>query len=350
MTLTLEALDYSRPVQPLFTQATRAGFIHSIFPKALNIVVDDTIFVLLSAEVSRMPNSARLPACIMEQLYAKLSPGAEVCVGNGTLSIPMLDLSIHLPDKAGWEPVPMIAAHSWRHETVTRHAQLLARHLAQRAQQDGLAPLVKPLLLHQEIQETPLAKIALPLLRLLLQASRDRDIANVEKAARGLAGLGPGLTPSGDDTLGGFIGVLALLSFQAGPDTIQWGRTPTRGIPTCGLTPPPYMKSDRPLATIIADAARPCTTLLSATLLAHAARGEMAEHVGELLMALTQPEEETATVLQAAERVLAYGACSGGDTLLGLLLGLQAAGIDYPTDYIGENYGHTGAAQAEYVL
>lgn len=326
MTLTFEALDYSRPIQPLFVQAERAGFIHSIFPKALNIVVDDTLFVLLSAEASRMPNSARLPACIMKQLYAKLSPGTEVCVGNGTLSIPVLDLSMHLPDKLAWEPVPVIAAHGWRHATVTRHANLLARHLAHRSQQDGLAHLVKPLLLHQETRETPLAQIALPLLRLLLQASREQDIANVEKAARGLAGLGPGLTPSGDDTLGGFIGMMALAGSQPGMDR----------------------EASKHLAEVIAGAARPRTTLLSATLLAHAARGEMAEHVGELLMAL--PVEETATVLQAAERVLAYGACSGGDTLLGLLLGLQAAGIDYPIDYTGEDYGHTSAAQAEYVL
>ncbi len=349
MTVTLEALDYSRPIQPLFAQEARAGFIHSIFPKALNIVVDETLIVLLSAEVSRMPNGARLPACIMEQLYAELSPGTEVCVGNGELSIPVLDLSIHLPGKVSWEPVPVIATHGWRRATVARHAHLLAQHLAHRSQQDGLASLVKPLLLHQAARETTLAHIALPLLRLLLRASREQDMASVEKAARGLAGLGPGLTPSGDDTLGGFIGVMALLSFKAGPDTIQWGRTPTRGVPTCGLTPPPHMKNDRPLATIIADAARPFTTLLSATLLAHAARGEMAEHVGDLLVAL--PVEETATVLQAAERVLAYGACSGGDTLLGLLLGLQAAGIAYPlVDHIGEDYGHTSAAQAEYVL
>jgi hypothetical protein len=306
MTLILEALDYSRPIQPLFAQATRAGFIHSIFPKALNIVVDDSLFVLLSAELARMPNSARLPACIMEQLYAKLSPGAVVCVGDGTLSIPIRDLSMHLPDKAGWEPVPVIAAHGWRHATVTRHAHLLARHLAQRSQQDGLAPLVKPLLLHQETRETPLAKIALPLLRLLLQASQERDLANVEKAARGLAGLGPGLTPSGDDTLGGFTGVLALAGSQSGMDR----------------------EANKHLVEVIANAAQPRTTLLSATLLAHAARGEMAEHVGELLMALTLPGEETATVLQAAERVLAYGACSGGDTLLGFLLGLQVASLD----------------------
>ncbi len=338
MTLTLEALDYSRPIRPLFAQAARTGFVHSIFPKALNIVVDDTLFVLLSAGVSRMPNSARLPACIMEQLYAKLRPGVEVCVGNGKLSIPKIDLFVHLPDKAAWEPVPMIAGHSWHSATGVRHAHLLAQHLAQRAGQDGLAHLVKPLLLQQATWETPLAKIALPLLRLLLRASREQDVVGVEQVARGLAGLGPGLTPSGDDTLGGFIGVMALLSFQAGPDDIKskdlvgrqgatdgWGRTPTRGVPTCGITRPPHMKGNRQLARMIADAARLCTTLLSATLLAHAARGEVAEHVGELLMALAG--EESATVLQAAERVLAYGACSGGDTLLGLLLGLQVAGI-----------------------
>jgi Protein of unknown function (DUF2877) len=326
MTLILEALDYSRPIQPLFAQATRAGFIHSIFPKALNIVVDDTLFVLLSAKVSRMPNSARLPACIMEQLYAKLSPGTGVCVGNGTLSIPILDLSIYLPDTVGWEPVPVIAAYGWRHASVSRHARLLAQHLAHRSRQDGLAHLVKPLLLDQKTRETPLAQIALPLLRLLLRASREQDRANVEKAARGLAGLGPGLTPSGDDTLGGFIGVLGL----------------------AGVQPEMDREASKHLAEVIASAARPHTTLLSATLLAHAARGEMAEHVGELLMAL--PVDDSATVLQAAERVLAYGAYSGGDTLLGLLLGLQAAGIDYTIDYTGENYGHTSAAQAEHLL
>lgn len=325
MAVTLEALDYSRPVQPLFAGAAHTGIIHSVFPKALNIAVGDTLFVLLSSEVSRMPNSVRLPAFVMERLHAQLSPYMEVCVGNNKLYIPTLDLSIRLPRTAGWESVPAITRHGWHRPTVTQHACVLAQHLAHRSRQDGLAPLVKPLLLQQAAAEIPLAKIALPLLRLLVRASRQLDILGIEKAARGLAGLGPGLTPSGDDTLGGFVGVMALLSSQLGPDRTQ-------------------------LATIITNAARPHTTILSAKLLAHAARGELAEHVGDLLMSLTLPIEASEVVLQAAEHVLAYGACSGGDTLLGLLLGLQASGIDYPIDYTGENYGHTGATQAEYVL
>src|SRR5690348_2463146 len=113
MTRVLEVLDFSRPVQPLFAQPTRAGSIHSIFPRALNIAVDETLLTLLSDEKPRMPNSARLPRCIMEQLYSTLSSGVQVRVGDGRLLIPILDLSIHLPEREAWEPVPRVTVHDW---------------------------------------------------------------------------------------------------------------------------------------------------------------------------------------------------------------------------------------------
>ena len=328
MPVALVALDYSRPVQPLFEQASRTGTIHSVFRKALNIVAGNTMLALLSSELPRMPNSVRLPALIMEKLYSSLRPGMEVWIGDGRLRIPMLDFSLHIPQKAAWEPRPDIMAYHWCRATIAQHARLLAQYLADSPQQDGLAPLVGPLLLGRPVRETPLAKIALPLLRLLVCASWQRNVAGVEEAARRLAGLGPGLTPSGDDTLGGFVGVLALLSVQLSADAVPRNH----------------------LASIIANAARLRTTALSATLLEHAARGEMAEQVGELLTALALPVEESEAVLKAADSVLAYGACSGGDTLLGLLLGLRALGIGVSIDYIGEDYGHTGATQAQYLL
>ena len=329
MTIALVALDYSRPVQPLFEQASpRVGVIHSVFRKALNIVAGDTMLALLSSEVPRMPNGVRLPAPIVEKLSMDLRPGMEVRIGDGRLHISMLEFSMQLPQKAAWEPRPDIVAHHWCGTAVAHHSRLLAQHLARSPQRDGLAMLVRPLLLGQPTRETPLAKIALPLLRLLVYASWQCDVAGVGEAARGLAGLGPGLTPSGDDTLGGFAGVLALLSTQLSVDAVPRSH----------------------LASIIVNAARPRTTKLSVTLLEHAARGEMAEQVGELLTALALPVEESDAVLYAADRVLAYGACSGGDTLLGLLLGLRVVGIEDCIDYIGEDYGHTGATQAEYLL
>ena len=329
MTIALVALDYSRPIQPLFEQASpRIGAIHSVFHKALNIAAGDTMLALLSSELPRMPNGVRLPAPIIEKLSRDLRPGMEVWIGDGRFHVPGLDFTLRLPQKVAWEPRPDIVAHHWCRTAVAHHSRLLAQHLARSPQQDGLAPLVRPLLLGQSARETPLAKMALPLLRLLVYASWQRDVAGVEEAARGLAGLGPGLTPSGDDTLGGFAGVLVLLSAQLSVDAVPRSH----------------------LASIIVSAARPRTTKLSVTLLEHAARGEMAEQVGELLTALALPVEESEAVLQAADRVLAYGACSGGDTLLGLLLGLRAVGIEDCIDYIGEDYGHTGATQAEYLL
>ena len=410
MLISVAAIDYSRPVQPMFRLPSQAGTIHSIFRRAVNIAFDDTVLALLSHNLPRMPNSVRLTAGVMERLAQSLQPGMEVWVGDGRLLIDECGFSLHLPETAPWEPRPEITAYRWQREVVAHHVQLLARYLADWPLQDGLAPLVEPLLVGQTMQDrfpvtpragasqaltgrlfehgdngdkcpqwrqvspmetsvvaqghhvtcwinphstgksalywrtgrrslptqprsipldtmTPSAKptleracphpgdahaptryeqsvreMALPRLRMLARASWRQDIAGVEEATCGLAGLGPGLTPAGDDALAGFAAVMALLSSRLSADA-------------------------RPrdhIAEIIAGVARPRTTLLSGVLLTHAARGEVAEHLGELLLALALPAEASEVVLQAARSVLAFGATSGGDTLLGVLLGLRA--------------------------
>lgn len=296
------ATGYSRPIQPLFEQPPRAGTIHSVFRRAVNIALGDTILTLLSDGLPRMPNSVRLSSVVVEELVRSLRPGMEVWVGDGKLLIPACNFSLCLPETSPWEPRPEIMGYRWHRETVARHVRLLARYLAERPQQDGLAPLVGPLLLGQAARETPLARMALPRLRMLARSAWRRDSTGVEEATRGLAGLGPGLTPSGDDVLAGFAAVMALLRAQLGADGAARGY----------------------VVEMIAAAARSRTTLLSGVLLAHAARGEVAEHVGEVLLALALPAGESEVVLRAADRVLAFGATSGGDTLLGMLLGLRA--------------------------
>jgi hypothetical protein len=302
MTASLLAIDYSRPIQPLFEQAPRPGTIHSVFHKAMNITFDDTMLAVLSNELPRMPNSVRLSPFVAEKLLRHLRPGLEIWTGDGRLLILDHDLSLHLPETSPWEPRPEITAYHWRRETVTQHVRLLAHYLADQPQRDGFAPLLEPLLLGQPTAETPLSRMALPMLRLLAQASWLQDIAGVEEAARRLAGLGPGLTPSGDDALAGFAAVMTLLSPQLSVDAAPRDH----------------------IAAAIASVARPRTTALSAVLLAHAARGEVAEHLGNLLLSLTLPVEASKAVLHAADHVLAFGANSGGDTMLGMLLGLRA--------------------------
>ena len=83
-------------------------------------------------------------------------------------------------------------------------------------------------------------------------------------------------------------------------------------------------KSRKHIASTIAAVAKPRTTKLSGILLEFASRGEVSEQLGTLLLTLMLPAEEFETVLKAADHVLAFGASSGGDTLLGMLLGLRA--------------------------
>ena len=283
------AVDYSRPIQPIFLQEHRVGTVHSIFNKATNIAFDETLLALLSDKLPRMPNSVRLPSSM------------EVYVGKGTLVIPTCNFSIHLSHTPLWEPRPDVNSYQWNRETVTQHTRLLTQFLDKKQLQLGLAPLIGPLFLEQPLQETPLSRMALPNLRLLAQASWQHNIAGIEEATRGLAGLGPGLTPSGDDVLGGFAATMALLSTQLSADS----------------------RSRKHIASKIASVAKPRTTKLSGILLEFASKGEISEQLGTLLLTLMLPAEEFEAVLKAANHVLAFGASSGGDTLLGMLLGLR---------------------------
>jgi Protein of unknown function (DUF2877) len=109
-------------------------------------------------------------------------------------------------------------------------------------------------------------------------------------AVGALAGLGPGLTPSGDDVLAGLLVVLAV----AGHDGRELRRA-VDGAPTHAI---------------------------SRAFLTWAARGQAVEPVHRLLDALAA--SDPAAVRRHQEAVLALGHTSGADLLLGLRVGLGA--------------------------
>ena len=176
MTVSLVAVDYSRPIQPIFEQEPSVSTIHSVFRKAVNITLDSTILALLSDELPRMPNSVRLRSVVTDELLPKLQPGMEVCVGNDTLVIPTCNFSFHLSDTPVWEPRPDVTTHQWNREAITQHTRLLTQFLAEKQYQGGLAPLVGSLFLQQPIQETPLSRMSMHNLQLLAQASWSRTL------------------------------------------------------------------------------------------------------------------------------------------------------------------------------
>lgn len=122
--------------------------------------------------------------------------------------------------------------------------------------------------------------------------------ALVGEGARALVGLGPGLTPSGDDLFAGFMVGVQLACRVLGVDVEGWQRW-------CGA--------------VVRDLA-PRTTPVSAAYLQCAARGVVSEQVDGLLSALLG----RGVVADAAPGVLRLGSWSGSDLMAGLLAGVEA--------------------------
>ena len=126
-------------------------------------------------------------------------------------------------------------------------------------------------------------------------AYRSCDHAALAAALAALCGLGPGLTPAGDDWLAGW-----LLAHHCSEDL--------RGL--------------LDLEGLIVETAAARTTTLSRAFLAAAAAGEADESWHELLSALAS-EAANQRISEAADVILAHGATSGAAMLMGFVAGVD---------------------------
>lgn len=123
-------------------------------------------------------------------------------------------------------------------------------------------------------------------------------LARATPAALALLGLGPGLTPSGDDVLCGFLLALRHLATE-----------PALAARAAGL------------GARVAAHAPGRTTDLSAALLGHAARGDGCAQLADLISAVGRGHG----VLPALRGLLTLGHTSGADLAVGVLAGAEAA-------------------------
>jgi hypothetical protein len=145
------------------------------------------------------------------------------------------------------------------------------------------------------------------------QAWRGGSIADLQLAICNLLGLGPGLTPAGDDWLAGW-----LLGQHLGGDLREPAPSRPKGL--------------RDLEGLIVEVAAERTTTLSRAFLACAAAGEADEAWHELLDALAKEsanqrisESANQRIEEAAARILRHGATSGAAMLAGFFASLAAS-------------------------
>ena len=122
------------------------------------------------------------------------------------------------------------------------------------------------------------------------------DTPAMHDAARTLSGLGPGLTPTGDDIL---VGLLAEASVLAGAGFLDRGRE-----------------------SLLRSAVRsaPPTTPVALAMRRHALTGEFPEALARFVEVLGSPVVSRRRLLSLANRLLGLGAHSGADLLSGALI------------------------------
>jgi hypothetical protein len=270
--------------------------IQSVYRSVVNIATADGLLTVASLEGGGLPNGI-LADLGPDWRTIGLHPGMVVFASDASIQVPEAGLEIQFERAARWSPrfrssakAADAAAERWGRRSAA------ARSIAQaRASVGGFGALLREDVSSHDAAGAPdLARPIVAGLAAALEAG-DRSLA-AEVAAR-LIGLGPGLTPSGDDVL---VGIEAALHAV--------------GRPPAGF-----------LALAMGDV-EGRTTTLAATLLRHAGAGEFAERLHTVLAALLGADDEA--IPAAIDRAVAWGATSGTDCLIGVLIGLDvAAGV-----------------------
>ena len=274
-----------------------AGRVRSVYRQACNIELDSgALLSLLSAALGNLPHGIRFALPEPQDLREWLRPGQAVVHESSHLRIAQAGVTIELSRASRWS-CELSACDMYA--TPVAQAMLAALAvLREHSARGGFAPLV----LNDADPGSPLARAmrrrlwgSLPLLDRAM-ASLDAPLA--AKALEQLAGLGPGLTPSGDDFIVGYL--VALHS-------------------RCRLEPvlPPFLDGlISPLARVAA-ASNP----ISRQFILNALEGECAEGLAAVVAAVAAHDQQRARA--TAERLACLGHSSGCDSLLGLLYGLQ---------------------------
>jgi len=256
----------STALRPALNGRVRPGMVLGVLPGAVHVRLDGGgMLAVLSPRAARLPIGVVPPARAWSadrRLGPEVAPGVPALIGDGAVRIAGLSWRV----SRWWDPrVPRLGAPA------PAGISVLAGSLPALP-----AALTRPTVRLAEALGTP-------------------AMAELDAAVSGLVGLGPGLTPAGDDVLAGCL--VALRAF--GADVVRAGLARSAGQ------------------------RMPATTLLSAALLARASEGAgVPELIGLLRACAGSDPDRVAAAVAGLARV---GHSSGTAMGHGALLGIRAA-------------------------
>lgn len=274
----LRAISLSRPLRE-FLRAPRAGTLLATFSRSAYLDLDGRILAMVLPDLLNGPLNLVVavdPDFTFDSLPvgAPVSGSARLIRVGDAVEISLEQTSVWNPAVAGWDYT--------ERSRIRANLRMIGSLLRTDAPDGSFAAYFH--------DPTRLPARALEAMNLLESGLAQPSAELLQTAARQLAGLGSGLTPSGDDVL---VGTLICLSVIPGDDH--------------------RARRDAMLA-----ATQGRTTRISEAYLAAAARGEAGEAWHDLVRSLR--ESENTTIESATRRVMAFGETSGADMLAGFVL------------------------------
>lgn len=272
------------------------GTVHSVFQSALNLRLhaSDTLLTLVASDEADLPQGIRVETPV-DFYFEKISVGETGACRNSLLRF--ASLTIDLRRARRWKcDLPALKTDPGTPAVASAWAYVW--DALNRRQKHSNAEIVAGELLNPgEVKPNIVSRKAGEAMRNLVSAARQFDL-NTNSAVKTLIGLGSGLTPGGDDLLGGFVAGL-------------WCTDGDQSRRTTFITG---------LGSAIRHHSRQ-TNDISRTYLYHAVRGQVSSLLANLAEAISRGEapDQLAGVAEAAMQV---GHTSGMDTVTGLLIGL----------------------------
>jgi len=259
---------------------------------------DGDIFAVVPETFGNGPFNLVIPASSRSLLEA-LSPGALVASTGSRLTFGQ-HFDVGLEHAALWDPKAYAALGADPDHLIRSLIELYRTAVTRSPEQSlvRLLPHIREESLPQPLQAVPHFPRSHALIGGLIESLARRSRRSLKVVTSSLAGLGPGLTPAGDDFLAGLL--LALAMVQEHREDADLAE----------------------IARLVLDTAAPRTHEISAAYLKAAHAGEASEAWHALFA--TAAAGDGPRIARAAVKIMAAGETSGADMFAGFLGGMEA--------------------------
>ena len=292
----------------LDTKGEIHGYVHSVFNRVCNIVTkDDLLIPVISNYVPNTPRFISLNLPLRSNIKSLgLKQGMEVIIENNALKTAEAGFSLDLSEAKIWDARPNFDFKRVGQKQLLLNLDILLDSFIKNGKFSGIAPVIlalaqniNPKLIGDNIIENNhYSSFIAPRLQKLIEGYRLINLEAVKAYAKQIVGFGPGLTPSADDFLTGFM-VANIYSANHRGYNINDISALNEGI---------------------AEDAEYRTTKVSSEMLHFAAKGEVSENIRCLMISLFSSNNET-ELINNIHSVINNGETSGSDLIAGAYIG-----------------------------